>query len=442
MAELSLLKRYKSNEEGGLAVVFSVVLMSSFMLLATTMDLMLLRNAKAKLQLLADTAALHAVKSYDGEQNQDAYFSGFLNAVSTYDANIQSINTRSVSIVQDEGRVSLKATVTAPVKLSFLQGVFPSKTISAYTEAEAGIENIEIALVLDISSSMNGARITEAKRAATTFVEQILEDENLTNRASISLVPYGGTVRVPKELSYLLTLSEGSDAYEDFSEHWIGGAWNQCFEYRATQVKAGIDQSETYEPTVDFWSWNQTNPWCPLAGNEFVPLTNDVEKLKAGIDSFTLSDGTGSDHGMMWGFETLNHDWLNKMPGGLADTPAQNDGGTKKVIIFMSDGGITNQHFVRDQDQVGDVPYNSRRKQLSGYSRTNALEAYLGICDKAREQDIDVYTIGFQLRRDREVNEITACATTPAHYFDAASGDLEGIFASLASIISPVRLSN
>jgi hypothetical protein len=170
-----------------------------------------------------------------------------------------------------------------------------------------------------------------------------------------------------------------------------------------------------------------------------MPLTNDAQALTDKIDNFTLSDGTGSDHGMHWGYESLNHYWENKLPGGLADTPAAYYTGVKKVIIFMSDGGITAQHYVRDQDMIGNVPFNSRKKIR--ISKANALAAFEHVCDKAKLEEIEVYSFASLITRASDKEPLQICASSEAHYVDARSGDLEKIFKNIAASISPLRIS-
>ena len=437
----NLLKRYRDNEDGNFSVFVAAGFLATFTVMATTLDIMLITKSKARLQLLADASALYAVKSFGTEDDKKQAFRDYLEAASATNRD-GAFTVGDINVVENDGRVVLTANVKAPVKLTLLQNIVTIDSVGAITQAEAGIQDIEVALVLDISSSMEGARIVEAQRAATAFVEQILDDENLEDRVSVSLVPFGGTVRLPVELVNLVNLPEEGDDEDNFFNHWIDGRWNQCLEYTAEQVEDGIDQDITYAPTPDFWSWNRDNPWCPRAGNEFVPLTDDVDLLIERIDSLTLSDGTGSDHGVLWGFETLNHEWIDAMPGGLAGTPARNDNSSKKVMIFMSDGGITAQHHVREEDRFGDVPYNSGKRILPGYNFNAAKDAYFEACDRAKDNNVVVYTIGFQLRNNKQRNQITACATSASHYIDAASGDLEGIFTGLANTISPVRLSN
>ena len=143
---------------------------------------------------------------------------------------------------------------------------------------------------------------------------------------------------------------------------------------------------------------------------------------------------------MAWGVETLDPKWKNKFPGGLKDTPANLDDKTKKVIVFMSDGAITSQHYVRDSDKTGAVPYNSKRRVLIPARDTR--EAFYGACDRAKANDMEVFTIGFNLTRDSHRSYLENCASSSLHYIDARTGDLDEVFGDIANEISPLRVSN
>lgn len=432
-----MLRTYRDNEQGSFSVLFVQSLFVAFLSMAVVIDVSKIHQSQEKIQFITDAAALYTLKHDSEAEEKPAIFRDYVNQLAASMGEDIHITTTQISVNETDERMSLVASTTAPFELTMVKFMSNFDKVAAHTNTEIGIEDVEVALVIDISSSMANARITEAKASAKLFVEQLLGDDSIEGRVSISLIPFGGTVRVPVEMQNLLqTPEEGLEAY---SENWIDGEWNQCFELDIDDIKDGIKYDETYRVLPDFYSWNNTNPWCPLAGNEFMPLTNDAEALTAKIDSFTLSDGTGSDHGMHWGYESLNHYWENRLPGGLPDTPAAYYTGVKKVIVFMSDGGITSQHYVRDQDMTGSLPYNSRKK--TRISKANTLAAFEHICDKAKLDEIEVYTIAYLISRSSHKEPLQNCASSDTHYVDAGSGDLENIFKNIAASISPLRIS-
>lgn len=434
-----LVQTYKTDNKGNVSAMFAVSFLGSFIAAGAAIDLALISKNQNQLQNLTDAAVLAALQ-YDGSiaEKKEA-FKVQLNELSRLSGRTHHPVAKQLSITENETSLVLKVQVESNHDLVLLDQLNTYDSYSVFSQADMGIEDVEISLVLDISSSMNGFRITEAKSSSKFFIDELMGNQSLTGRVSIALVPFGGTVRVPVEMANLLDTP--LEHLEDYSKHWIDGEWNQCFEFDADDTKEGILPDGQYRVTPDYYSWNSNNPWCPRAGNEMVPLSQDAKSLKDTIDNLSLSDGTGSDHGMAWGFETLNSAWKNKFPGGLKDKPADNKAKTRKVIVFMSDGGITSQHYVRDQDQIGgNPPYDSHKKQRVNFN--DSLSAFYGACDRAKALNMEVFTIGYNLRNNNQATQIKNCATSEVHYIDAFNGDLDKVFGGIASAISPLRVTN
>jgi len=435
----NIFKRFKTDTKGNVSIMFAASFVATLTLIGAVFDLALLNKTKQQIRYLTDAASLAALQFNGTNEEKETAFRDYIRSASRLSNGEELLFTSDVNVEVRNGALTLDARISSPYEFVMLQHLGAPPLIDIVTTAEKGIEDTEIALVLDISSSMNGARITEAKAAAKLFIDQLLSNPELEDRVGISIVPFGGTVRVPVELSTLLE-TPLSELNEDFSQHWIGGEWNQCFEFQANDTELGINPNGAYKETPDFWSWNRTNPWCPTRGNELTPLSNDKDVLTAKVDAFTLSDGTGSDHGLAWGIETLNPAWRGNFPGALDGTPANFTDRTKKVIIFMTDGGITSQHRVRDQDRVGTPPYNSKRRNL--ISAANTTNAFNKACDRAKASGIEIYTIAFNIRNNNHKSTVENCASAPSAYVDAGTGQLASVFENLANEVSPLRLTN
>lgn len=440
----NIFNQLKSETDGNVSIMFGVSFVAILTLIGAVFDLMILNKNKQHVQYLTDAAALAALQFNGTIEEREAVFADHVQTLNRLSTGEDLKFRSSIEIVEVDGTLQLTAQLTVPHDLVLLQHLGGPESISLSTSAEKGIGNVEIALVLDISSSMNGARITEAKAAATLFVEQLLDDEGLNERIAISLVPFGGTVRVPVELSTLLDTP--LEDLEDYSQHWIDQEWNQCFEYDLEDTRDGISPDGTYRVTPDFSSYSRRNPWCPISGNELIPLTDEKNLLLDRIDALTLSDGTGSDHGMAWGIETLNPAWRGRFPGALPNTPATQNSQTKKVLIFMTDGGITAQHQLTEEglESGNAVPVDTRdfRNGRTLIPTRDTRLAFDTACGRAKTNDIDIFTIGFNLANDSVKTPLENCATIPAQYIDARTGDLNGIFERLANEISPLRVTN
>ncbi len=437
MADFNLLKRFRNETEGNVSIMFAMSFTATFLMIGAAFDLVLLNKSEENIQYLADAAALSALQ-FDGDvkAKEDAFVRQ-MDTLARISGHTAGVETTNVIVNQNESAFTLSATVNVPHDLIMLQNIDGFESVSVSTQAVMGTEDIEIALALDISASMRGSKIIEAQESSKLFINDLLRDENLDGRVSVSLIPFGGTVRVPADLINLLDVpSEGLESYAD---KWIDGEWNQCFEFDASDIEDGMDPNGLYRAIPDFVAYRYRYPWCPIEGNEMVPLTNDANFLEDKIDSFTLSDGTGSDHGMAWAYATLNNKWKNKFPGGLKDTPARNNAGTRKIIVFMTDGGITEQRFVKDKDLTGKPPFDGDGRNRVPLA--DARAALFSICDEAKENEIEIYTIGYDLKNNTQRTQLEYCATSTSHNYSSDSGELENVFSGLAASISPLRTS-
>ena len=435
----NIFARFKNDRRGNVTIMFAVSFIASISVIGAAFDLSLLNKSKQHAQYLADAAALAALQFEGTLEEKEAVFTEHIQALAQLSGGGEIPVTSHVNIEVSESDLILNAEVYVPHELIMLHHLEGFDRIGLTTQAQKGIRDIEIAMVIDISSSMDGSKIIEAQAAATLFVEQLLEDEALDERISISLVPFGGTVRVPVELSTLLETP--LDQLNEYSENWIDGEWNQCFEYDLDDTRNGIKPSRSYRVTPDFSAYAKRNPWCPTRGNELIPLNDDKAALLNRIDTLTLSDGTGTDHGLAWGIETLNPEWKNRFPGAQANKPEDLTSNTNKILVLMSDGGITEQRFVPENRRSGEPPYRARGRDTLIPER-DTIVAFEGGCDRARADNIEVFVIGFDLRNNADKSLLESCATTLANYISADTGDLEGVFTDIADRVSPLRVSN
>ena len=81
-------------------------------------------------------------------------------------------------------------------------------------------------------------------------------------------------------------------------------------------------------------------------------------------------------------------------------------------------------------------------------TETNDIEAalnerLLSVCENIKEDGITIYTITFQLDDDATQDIFRTCATTPEHYFDAATNDtLDSVFANIGAALRRLHISS
>lgn len=426
------IRRFKTDSEGSISILGVSVMFLMITLIAISIDLSRLVQSSEKLKAINDMATIAAVENPNMTlAEREKVFEKVMewgvsqsNAISGYEIDLNVDDTDFFTTVS--------ATTRSKSKLFFPSITGEDQYVQAFSEVIVGKEFVEVALVLDISSSMAGTRITEMKQAATAFIDILLEDPEVKNRVAVSIVPYGGNVRLPNEMRDMLIEPVSN-------EHWLNGEWNGCFRMSTDDLDQALSPDNLFTYVPSFYSWNKNNPWCPSEDNELIGLSNDSDLLLSTIDNFSqLSDGTGTDIGVAWGLATLDPQWRGEFPGVNSEFPRDFAEGTRKIMVVMTDGGITAQHFPRDDQFFGSLPYFTRNK---GNSFNESLNGYRKFCDRAKDTGIDVYTVGFSLKNQTQINRLQECGTTLSHNFEADLGELESVFANLATSITSLRLS-
>jgi len=428
-----LIRRFSNDTSGNFAIMGAVATLGLIIATGAAIDIARLTQSASKLQDLNDAAALAVTKRYS--QSLDSRKEDFAKLMTQGIKTSPELTGFEFDLTTQKTQTDLTLTVTSRSEsdLFFAELWGEKKHVSAKSEVIITSQTMEIAMVLDISSSMNDARLTELKAASKSLINTLLDDEDIRERVSISMTPFGGTVRLPDSLENMLIPPPAT-------ANWDDGAWNGCFSMTPFDYANGILPSDKFEYIPDFYAFGDDitiNSWCPTAGNELQPLTNNRESLFTTIDNFQRSDGTGTDIAAVWGFTTLDPNWRGVVPGGLSGTPRNFDKSTRKIMILMSDGGITGQ--IRPNPAQLSMPKPIRGTQTV-ISQSNAQKGYEDICNLAKLRGVTVITVGFSITNPAHENKLKSCASEGGHV-SVNTGQLEAAFSNIALSVSPTRLS-
>ena len=152
-------------------------------------------QAEQDLQHALDSAVLHAANLL-GNTNPDIIIPQVV-AANLKGAHIGSDELLiNVSETQEAFSRTISADASGTISTSLL-GVIGINELRIQTSASAtqSTKFAEISLVLDISSSMEGAQLTNMKIAASDFVDRLF-DLGAPGRTSFNLIPFGGSVNI------------------------------------------------------------------------------------------------------------------------------------------------------------------------------------------------------------------------------------------------------
>lgn len=427
------LRRFISDTSGNIAVIWAVSSLVLMTAVAFAIDTSRLYQASNELQDLNDVVALAVVQ---GDNLTLAKRRENFN-----DLMLAEIKSRPIlsglefDLTTKETRSEIKLNVTSRSEVELFFGSFWGDKQFASVNSEVIISNqtLELALVLDISSSMKGTRLPELQNASRSLIEQLLDGSTTKNKVTISLVPFGGTVRLPSDLDNMLTPPPTTD-------QWTDGQWNGCLRMTPQDYQNGIWPSDEFEYVPDFYTFSASGsqPWCPVAGNELVPLSTNKENLFATIDNFHRSDGTGTDIGVAWGYATLDPTWRGRFNNSVSGTPRAFNKRTRKIMVVMSDGGITGQYYPSAADLTGTLPFKAN-DVIATADETH--QGYVDICNQAKSRNIEIYTVGFSIDDPTHEARLKECATSLEQHFSVEEGGLEAAFDNIALAVDPIRLS-
>src|SRR5690606_25598871 len=189
--------RFLGDESGSFAMVFGVMALVLIALGGAVVDYVSLEQSRNRAQLALDAAVL----SLQPEITRPGF-------------DEESIRARAEALVIERiGNPDIRAEIDQvsidPVNGSlFLSGIFVTQTsfvrlvgvpeLAARFSSEAirGILDIEVAVALDITGSMDGQRIVDLKAAATRLVDSVVQDDQTLNMTRMALVPYAQAVNV------------------------------------------------------------------------------------------------------------------------------------------------------------------------------------------------------------------------------------------------------
>ena len=336
--------------------------------------------------------------------------------------------------------------------------------VSAAATAVYAEKEMDIALVLDTTESMKGAKMDALKVAAGEMVQTLQEQEN--DKLRMSVVPFSNHVNVGLSQRGQRWLDVPAD--KDTRGQSCG--WRQkserygCESYTYTCYKDGVASTcrgtkncktrKVGKPvykcnnTGGVSKWNgcvgsrdvprDTRPAYAGAkipglrgkpcGNELTAMTSDLTTVSGAIKSLKPKGDTYLPAGLMWGWRTLE----SSEPFASAPRPK-----SEKVVVLMTDGtNSVRKKGAWHTDKGGNSAVGRANAKADADRKTR------DICDAMKADDMTIYTIAYDVPDASTKTLLERCASSPAYYFDASgAAELTNAFREIGESLQELRIS-
>lgn len=449
-------RRFLADRSGAVAILFGLAAIPLMGMVGVGLDYAGGIRQRTRLVNALDAAVLTAASSPATPGSIQPTVTSYVRA------NLGSISPRQTLIVTAskaaDGSISASATLTSP---TWIMGLFgkPNLPVSANVKAApAGAnEKIEVALALDTTGSMMGAKLAGLKVAAKDLVTKVYSGSLAAANVRVGIVPFSTYVNVGvtyRGASWLTNTAYSSTTTTVCSDTYPNAQYLDPVTTTGTCYNDGVPYSctsTTYNtiilgtpvnvcaPVTSTSDWygcvgsrsaaleqqelvDATNPSPGIQNCSIDPallrLTNDQSALNARIDALVAANETYIAPGILWAWRVLSP------LGPFADGAAY--GAAKKYLVLMTDGANT-----RSVDQ----PYHWNTDATSANTVTSQT------CASVKAKGIRVYTVAFDVTDAAIKNILQACATSPTDYYDSATvADLQTAFGTIAASISGAKV--
>ncbi len=461
---------FRQNDEGNVAMMIALSLLPIMMLIVLAVEFSRQqvneREASASLDATVLAVAIEQARNGGTAADLQTYAQAYFDSNIPAQAGV-TYEPLALSMTGDQ-EITLELVGRMP---SAMLGIFGAEKLEYFLETSAVAGDppeLEIMLVVDVSNSMSGPRITALRNAVDAMVDEVIDPENELIR--VGMVPFNNYVNVGvsnRNASWLdapddrvtevescpidFTASEGAGCsfrtvctqdgqFGNGSEGCVtetscssGGdpimqpcttieierSWLGCVGSREAPLNI-TDNDFASNPVPGINS--RSNQECQ-DGNEILPLTHEASDIKSAAAQLEPNGFTYIAPGIVWGLRALSQD----APFDTAKIGNPKDG---QIMIVLSDGA------------------NTRSKNIDGVRHEGSDLAAanldtLAACDEAKDAKVEVFTIDFGISDPVTEALLRDCATSPEHAFEAdTANQLVSVFRAISGQFSEVRLSN
>lgn len=423
---------------GSVTVVFGVASLVLMAMIGLAVDVARYYNIASKMQDSIDAAALAGAKLLSDEHRSDAQIARIVRR--NYNTSMKRAGVKTVQVsplkVQIDRKSSTVAAVSRVKVRSFFGPIINQPRLASIerdTKVVYDMNQIELAMVLDITGSMNANnKLADLKIAATDIIDELLNSAISETSIRIAIAPYSASVNAGALADIVASTPPAQPCTGRRGrgcQSSAGADIDTCVIERAGANAAtdaapnGVDRLPTMSvPPAGNYA-------CPDA--TVVPLLgkSHISELKGIVDGYAARGATAGHIGTAWGWYLLSPEWANILPSESKPEDYGKEGVNKSMIV-MTDG-LFNTSFSKGKSSP------SPEQVEDSYLQFQAL------CQGAKSKGITIYTVGFDLADPRAQSELEACASEPTNFFDAKTGaQLKAAFKAIADRLNQLRVAS
>ena len=461
LGQVKRLRAFTRDIRGITAVWFGLSILPVALLVFGGIDMARASSEKVLLQNALDSAVLMAARSGQlGDSELDAMGDAALQAQIQVSGSGSTAVTSTFSNGENDSVSGVATAKVGTLGLGLINVDYLNIEVS--TEVRRGLdESIELALVLDTTGSMSGARLTSLKSAANNLVKALTSDPKAN--VKIAVVPFAQYVNT----GVARRNEPWMNVPADWTQNVPGSCWTQTHHttckvkhFACVKYNDGVAYNSTCSSHYDCvstplkppkkhcsnpYTYKHTYRGCTGSpaypknvtdsdparrypgylnlncGQVITPLTNNMTTVKNAINALSASGETYIPSGLAWGFNAISS------PVPLTEAAPYGEDGVnsnpRKAIVLMTDGQNTQR--MNHGNGMHNVNAASNPTEPNKYTKE--------LCTNIKAKNIDVYTVAFEVT-DKTIKTILEdCASSPSHYFDASnSAQLTKAFAEIS----------
>lgn len=450
------LRQFLKDRRGVAAVAFAVTFAVLAPMTLGIFDIYTMTEQQGKLQDALDAAALYAARSpatTNTEVNAIGNKALGANLQLVSGATLQSSNFTLVTAAGDT-KITGSASVNLP---AYAPMEFVHSPITVTTEVTRPGNNLEVAMVLDITGSMAGASITSLQSAANQLIDLVVSDTQTPYYSKVAIVPYANSVNAGTYAAAArgavlpstdINCKNGANKL-GCPNYTFTNANNSSKTFPSNNCVSERTGSEAFTDTGPStakvgWAYASTSSNSCITAT-IQPLSSDKTSLHNTIGTLTAGGSTAGHIGLAWGWYMVSPNWSSLWPSS-SQPAAYGTDKLIKAVILMTDGAFNTDYCngVISKDSGSGSGSSSDHINCNS-PNSDAFTQAQTLCHnmKALPHPVIIYTVGFNVGSDPSAQAILSqCATDASHvYFPSSGSSLQVAFQSIAADLNKLRIS-